>query len=540
MTAASFAAGALRSTLVLVVALAALGILRRRSAAVRHIVLAAGIFCAAAAPLLSPIVPSWGPVTPVASTAVLVTLTEEPPAVGGVVVPRRATIGLSEALVWVWASGASCGLLMLAAGLFQLRRIARRSAPASQAWVRAAADLRRALRLRRDVTLLQTASPSLLVTWGVARPAVFLPAAAASWTRERVRIVLAHELAHVRRADWAVQVGAMVVRSLLWFNPLVWIACRRLADESEQACDDQVLALGIAGASYADHLVELARVFRSSGRSGVFAFPAPAIAKPSSLERRVRAMLQLGLNRSPLSRTAIAAAVVALAAVTVPLAGFGAAQNASAAFTATLVDTLGRVLPDVPVTMTNTATSATVQARTNASGRFSVADLAPGDYELSASLPGFGGKYRVVLSPGSNVTREIPLQIGTVQETINVRRNVAAAVAKPARPAPEYHPESDPCRTSAVGGCIAPPLKVRDVRPEYPATDSGATIRLHAVIGTDGFVHGVTGVDVAPADDAFARSAVAAVSGWQFTPTRLDGVAVETQMNVTVTFVPQQ
>jgi hypothetical protein len=206
--------------------------------------------------------------------------------------------------------------------------------------------------------------------------------------------------------------------------------------------------------------------------------------------------------------------------------------------TATLVDALGRVMPDVPVTITNTATSATVQARTDASGRFSVGDLAPGDYELSATLLGFGGKYRVVLAPGANITREIPLQIGVVQETVNVRRG-APPVAKPARPMPEYHPESDPCRTSTVGGCLAPPQKVRDVRPEYPASDGGATIRIHAVIGTDGYVHGVTGVDVAPADDAFARSAVAAVSGWQFTPTRLDGVAVETQMNVTVTFVPQ-
>jgi TonB family protein len=79
---------------------------------------------------------------------------------------------------------------------------------------------------------------------------------------------------------------------------------------------------------------------------------------------------------------------------------------------------------------------------------------------------------------------------------------------------------------------------VRDVKPHYPAVDNGATIHLHAVIGTDGYTHSVTGVDVPSADDAFAQSAVAAVSQWRFTPTRLDGVTVETQMNVTVTFVP--
>lgn len=251
-------------------------------------------------------------------------------------------------------------------------------------------------------------------------------------------------------------------------------------------------------------------------------------------------MLQFGLNRNPISWTASVATIVALAAITVPLAGFGAAQTGPATFTGTLVDAMGRILPDVPIELTSAATSVKTDTRTDAAGAFTFANLPAGDYELTATAPGFGGRYRVTLSPGANVPREIPLQIGTLQETISVRRNAPPAPARPSRMPPEYHPESDPCRQSQIGGCLAPPLKLRDVRPVYPAGagDAGTTIKLQAVIGTDGFVKRVTPIDVGPADAEFARSAATAVGQWQFSPTRLDGVAVETQMNVTVTFVP--
>ena len=100
-----------------------------------------------------------------------------------------------------------------------------------------------------------------------------LPADASDWPEDRIRIVLGHELAHVRRGDWLVQMAAELVRSVYWFNPLVWIACRRLRLESEQACDDAVLKMGVEGSAYATELVDLASAFDS--RHGRCFFPAP-------------------------------------------------------------------------------------------------------------------------------------------------------------------------------------------------------------------------------------------------------------------------
>ena len=93
----------------------------------------------------------------------------------------------------------------------------------------------------RPVTLLQSSHPSLLVTWGLARPKMILPSAAGAWTDERARVVLSHELAHIRRGDWIVQLSAELLRAFYWFNPLLWVACRQLRLESEHACDDEVM-----------------------------------------------------------------------------------------------------------------------------------------------------------------------------------------------------------------------------------------------------------------------------------------------------------
>src|SRR6185369_3339175 len=173
------------------------------------------------------------------------------------------------------------------------------------------------------------------------------------WSDDRIRLVLAHEFAHVRRADWLVQMAAEILRSAYWFNPLVWLACRRLRLESERACDDAVLGLGVDGSEYASELVTLARSFRSARQAFV---PAAAIARPSSLERRVRAMLNAQLNRDPITRSASIAAALVLTAVTVVVAGFGAsAQSQFGGVSGTITDQNGRTIAGATVVLSNAA-----------------------------------------------------------------------------------------------------------------------------------------------------------------------------------------
>ena len=67
-----------------------------------------------------------------------------------------------------------------------------------------------------------------------ALPTCGLPSEALAWPEERIRIVLGHELAHARRRDWLVQIAADLLRAVYWFNPLVWIVCRRATGQAYQ------------------------------------------------------------------------------------------------------------------------------------------------------------------------------------------------------------------------------------------------------------------------------------------------------------------
>ena len=60
----------------------------------------------------------------------------------------------------------------------------------------------------------------------------------------QIEAILAHEVSHVRRRDNLAAALHMIVEALFWFHPLVWWLGTRLVDESERACDEEVLRLG--------------------------------------------------------------------------------------------------------------------------------------------------------------------------------------------------------------------------------------------------------------------------------------------------------
>ena len=125
-------------------------------------------------------------------------------------------------------------------------------------WVRFAKEIAASYGLRRHVGLLVCRDATVLATWGCLRPALLLPAGAEDWPDQRLRVVLHHELAHVQRNDWMIQIIAELVRAAYWFNPICWMTIRRLVRESEHACDDMALNCGISGNDYAEQLLAVA------------------------------------------------------------------------------------------------------------------------------------------------------------------------------------------------------------------------------------------------------------------------------------------
>jgi TonB family protein len=546
----------IKISLVVALGLLAASLLRRRSAALRHWMLAASMTAALAIPLLMQLAPGWTlpistQVAPVehpsgrqsaSSGASRIGITASVEAESLRSDSSSAPFDLNAILLASWIVGVAVNLSGLLAGLWRLRRLAAQATIVLQGpWVEAARALSDHFGVRTPVTLLQSDRPALLVTWGFFAPKVMLPVDAASWDEDRIRVVLAHEFAHIRRNDWIIQIGSELVRIANWFNPVVWLAAARLRLESERACDDAVVNLGVSGHEYAEHLLALARQF---GRARHGTVPAVAIVpRPSNLERRVTAMLNARLSRHPVSRRARLATFAALLAVAIPIALF--AQNTFATLSGRIVDQSGAVLPGVVVVATDRDRRVKHEVRTDGAGQFEIVGLPQGGYSVQASLPGFQNVEEQLTFSGDDIHREITLSIGTLQETISVnsgpsRGPIPAGGPYKARPA-NCGPDgpraaAPPPKPGAVrvGGQIRQPAKLYHVAPVYPDGASAGVVRLSVVIGPDGYVQDSQVTNDAP--PALAQSALDAVRQWVFEPTLLNCVAVPVKMTVTVDY----
>ncbi len=557
--------------LLMLLALAIARLWRRPPAAARHWVLSVAIGCAVATPLLCLVAPSWtiglerlAPETrresegPAVTTGIItqnVDRIKPPAAAPGDVPAISIAAAASRFLAALWFAGALVTLSVLLVGLIRLRRMAAAARPIDGGpWVRDAAEIADALGLRRPIVLLQSDHPTLLVTWGLRRPRVILPAAARGWTGERARIVLRHELAHIRRGDWAAQMAGELLRAVYWFNPLVWIACARLRQESEHACDDAVLAGGVDATDYATHLLDLARTLNAARRLNV---PAPAMARASSLEGRICAMLNDRLDRRPLAAPMRIAVAVAFVIVTAAIAG-AAAQGRFSTFSGTVVDETNGFLPDATLVLTNNANRARHEVHADRTGHFEFVGLPPGDYTVEVTQLGFAPQTEPITMVGRDLARVIRLELGSLHETITIAGGPRTTAPDPPDPnraqklatlrqnAEERQKRAtERCAGAAsggLGGNILQPHKIVDVRPVYAEhlTSAGivGTVTMEALIGTDGTVREVR-VLSSPHPD-LERAAVDAVKAWEFTTTILNCTPVDVRMHVTANFVARR
>lgn len=524
----------LRASVVVLAALGASAALRHRSAALRHWVLAAGIFSSAAVAPLGMTLPAWDLPAPPAQVADPGPAGLRPLEASGAAPTARpipaptaagTRVSAGQAITILWTIGFGASVLILLIRLGRIVVVTRRAeAVTDRRWIEASRELAARLNVRSEVVLLKTGMPGLVGTWGWRRACILLPAHCESWPDDRRRIVLGHELAHVRRADWPIQVAAELVRAAFWYNPLFWVACARLRREGEQACDNAVLEAGVPAAEYASHLLAIARSCRPSAWSAVVV----PMARPSTLEWRITAMLNTTLIRRRPTRRAMALAIAVLVAVAVPAATFRAhEQTGPMPLTGVLYDMTGAVLPQVAL-MLEDAAGVQKAASTDSAGRFDFGAVAPGRYMLTSTLAGFLSiTQEVRLEEARQWERTITLQVGTLQETITVREQ---------RPSGAPAAQRGPVR---IGGNIRPPRKLLDVRPVYPQAmrDAGleGVVPLGALIGVDGRVSSVRVIS-AHAHPELAQAALEAVRQWRFSPTLLNGTAVEVFMTVTVSF----
>jgi bla regulator protein blaR1 len=219
---------------------------------------------------------------------------------------------------WLFVAYAVIALLLLARMLLALMRLVLLTARARTAtddqWLQALALARRRIGFTRSPALLLSREIASPISWGVLRPKIVLNTEAVA-ASEATDAIVAHELAHLARADWAKLMLARVSMAVFWFNPFVWLLAREAYQLREEAADDAVLAGDVEDMAYASLLVSSARQQNDS-----LLFGAHGVASArSSLTLRVQRVLDRGLNRSAGGPRWAAAMVVGITALSLPL-----------------------------------------------------------------------------------------------------------------------------------------------------------------------------------------------------------------------------
>jgi len=332
-----------KATLILLVALGITLSMQRASAGARHLVWLVTL----AALLLVPALTAWAPipirvlpakvksestVAPSPSpliltnragkidkvgvlTAPLTTGNEAVPSSSfGNVLDRSAVLSGLSIVFLIWAAvlviiAASLGFATLA-----VRRIVNRARPLdSQDWLAPLWEVSDRLALDEPPRLLRSEDAKMPFACGVFNATIVLPAECDSWSLDRRRAVLLHELAHVRRHDLVGHTLGRLACAVYWFHPLVWTAAKQLRSESERACDDLALACGARATDYAEHLLDIVTSVRRDSTPSV----ALAMARRKEFEGRMLAILDPELRHSSPSRRQSAALIGSLALISI-------------------------------------------------------------------------------------------------------------------------------------------------------------------------------------------------------------------------------
>ena len=306
-------------TATVLLGLIAVGLARRARAAVRHLLLAATFGALVALVFVADLLPPLTIQVPAASAPAAFSSSGSPSGrISGTTLPgipdapapaATSTWDIRRRMpAFIWAGGVVLLLGSIAVALLRLRGIRRRGLP----WPERAAliqELMADLNIRRPVSLLLHEDVAAPLTCGVHQPTILLPLDARGWEEADLRRALVHELEHVRRGDWAIQLMARAVCAVYWFHPLVWTAWRKLCLEAERACDDAVLQVA-ERTEYAGQLVALARRLSAATQ------PALGMANRSDLAARVSALLDVNQRRGRAGvRSAVLTVVVAAVAV---------------------------------------------------------------------------------------------------------------------------------------------------------------------------------------------------------------------------------
>lgn len=328
LTASLLTGFALKSLVLAGLTLALIRFTKRRTPAERSLIAHLGLLAVLLMPAASLVLPEWAPlpqhlfaaepaVSPVSAPIASAPAMVEPAPVAAAPV-AFAPPSAEQLAVWVYALPLILMFAMMAIAVLRLFGMRRRAEVlVDGAWLSALAGAQRRMGFKHGTALLVSEELRSPISWGVLRPTILLnPHAVASVGDAEA--IIAHELAHVARLDWAKLLIARLACALFWFNPLVWMLARESHQLREEAADDTVLLTDIPGSDYATLLVNAAR----HDNSGVLIAAHGVAPGKNSLRRRVVRVLDANVRRGPAGSGWGVLGLIAVLAIAAPLAAF--------------------------------------------------------------------------------------------------------------------------------------------------------------------------------------------------------------------------
>lgn len=286
--------------------LLALHLAKRRSAGERSWIAHLGLVATLLLPLSVAAGPNWGvKAIPSFSSPLAVksaSAAAPAPDVGSAPTPPAVArpaavnnpVGAEAIVPWLYGIPAGLLALLLLVAMIRLHALRRRAEVLVEPrWLTALATAQRRMGFKHATALLVSEDLQSPISWGVMRPIILLDARAATDTAQ-AEAIIAHELAHVARLDWAMLILGRLTTAIFWFNPLVWLLARRCHELSEQAVDDAVLRSDIRSTDYVQVLLGAAR---HNNRAVLLA--ANGVAGSGPLTNRVERVLDSTQSRAP-------------------------------------------------------------------------------------------------------------------------------------------------------------------------------------------------------------------------------------------------
>ncbi|HEY6391081.1 MAG TPA: M56 family metallopeptidase [Bryobacteraceae bacterium] len=240
-------------------------------------------------------------------------------------VPQSRSVNWGRVAEAAYIAIAGLLLVRFAFGLFLTRRMRRTCRQLDdQRLLEALSQQLLAAGMRKAPSLMESDALAVPVTVGWLRPRIMLPATWREWDESKIGAVLAHELSHVRRGDYAMLLLSSLNRCLFWFSPLSWWLDRQLRELAELVSDDSALRASSDQTHYAEVLLGFFEAMRNQG--GRVRWQGVSMARSGNAGRRIDRILAINRKLSIPARWPM---LLGIAVLTTPLLYLAAAAQPS-------------------------------------------------------------------------------------------------------------------------------------------------------------------------------------------------------------------